>query len=480
MKRLLLVLAVLATAAWGTVTYLPPDAGGGANQAFVLTVTDTDVDTNWEIIDGNMAADGTFSNMSTDTMIAAVYATQTWFDSVQTGNSGAIAPTGVWPLSATTDEGPSANFLYKGGTPAFVPGIYGNAYSAKNGTYLYRYADSDFRLSTNEWTVNLWFNSRNKANPEKAQVLWAAYSSPVMLKFDIGVGGKPIFYATTSNGTSLDTVRLAVDYYDSTWHQATIQRRTNTAYIMIDGHDKGSVALTNANTALTVDSLQLGAFRGATSQFTGKIDNVWYIKSELDSSLIRYAYERAFSTDTAYVHIGAIRDSDSTATFDVLYTKTTRPDSTAKNFHAWDMAWLDTTETQPILIYQVDKTPRQSRIDSIPAGQRWGPVGHKLFGKNDYPVIEKVSFVNNDTTAVQVELRVYSDVARTISYTNNYYVAAKGICAKNGSNLEFDFGNATDGRGLFIGPMSYVAGYAKAAVANASITMTLQGVKKRK
>ena len=146
-------------------------------------------------------------------------------------------------------------------------------------------------------------------------------------------------------------------------------------------------------------------------------------------------------------------------------------------YSAFEWAWVDSTENEPLIVYSTGASPRTAILDSIPEGQRHYPNAHVFFGAGDTPILQKVVFSNFGANAVTYELRVYPDAADTVNYAANYTVVCGGYIASGGDPLECNY-TTRDGDGILLAPGSYMAAMGKGASDDAKGTVMIQGLRR--
>jgi hypothetical protein len=494
MRKLTTIFVVLALAgvAWASPSGITPYQGIGSG--FILTVTDTDIDTAFEIVN----ADTGYVPLSTDTTVTVAFAKQSLFDSLRSGKTitnGSL--TAAYTMASTADQSANNNFFQdrSTGTVAFVASAFSSAASPRNTSaswgYLIRQADADFKLGAT-WAIAVWSTGKSPGNPGLGTVQTAfsvghsgsvVNPGPQQLRLDYLPTGQLSVVYSGAYTSGIDSVVGVGDKYDGLPHLAVFSLASSVLSLKIDNLAAVTKALSkNLSPLGAVDTPSvLSTWRGE-NDFRGTVDEVYIAEDAItmNAEMQAHMYQRQLvatgaSNDTGKVWISGIKRSDSTwVSPRVSFNKTT-PGVTTVNMHALEWVWTDTTETEPIIVYSTASTPRQAVLDSIPSGQRHAPIAHVFFGRDDTPVLEKVIFTNLAANAVTYELRVYTDVGRAISYTNNYYVLCAAYMASGGGSEVFDFGQAKLGGGVRLSQYSYIAAFAKGASANSSGTVNIVG-----
>uniref|UniRef100_A0A6H1ZBF4 Putative baseplate wedge initiator n=1 Tax=viral metagenome TaxID=1070528 RepID=A0A6H1ZBF4_9ZZZZ len=468
MKRLLTaimcLIAVAAFAGAGSTPY----QGAAQGRGFSLTVIDNDIDAAWELV----TADTGFTALAAPDSLSVAYAWLSQYDSLSSGAGPNILA--VWSLGDTGDESPLNNLLTpSAGTPAFASAVFSSGFSytaASPVLYIYD-GDSDFNLGTAAFAISLWARSPVAANPSATQTVFSTASSPDYIKIDFNTAGKIVCTFTDDAAATTDVITGTTDIYDAAWHHINVERRTNTIYLTIDGADDANGALTNAAGSLDPDSVWVNAARNNTTPFQGMLDEVYVTTETRGAEFSSYIYKRGVAPDTAYVHVIGISNSDTLRRSESLTVPMSAHVATDSVYKAFSQAWIDTAESQPLITWSAASTPRQAKLDSIPANLLHYPVAHLFFGKNDQGVLNQVIYSNFGANAITYELRVYSDLNHIVDYTKNYDVKCPAYVASGGGPAIFDFGET----GLYLGPQTYVAVWALGGGANSKGSATLVG-----
>lgn len=489
MRKLTTILIVLALA--GAVVASPSGITPyqGLQQGFIITVTDLDIDQTLEIVN----SDTGYTQMASDTTVSVAFAAQSRFDSLRSGKtiSGGTLDA-VYSMASTADESANANFFQDRGTGtvAYVSSAFTSAASPRYNAYLVRYNDADFHLGST-WAIACITSGHSAGNPGvgTVQTVWSIGSStagtagPQQVRLDYLPTGQLTGVYTGAFTSGIDSVVGAGDKYDGTPHLVVFSLASSVLSMKVDNLAAVTKTLSNNLSPLgEVDTLTvLASLRGA-NDYRGKMDELIIVEdaANLNAEMMAHMYRRllvarSVSNDTAKVQVTGIKDSDSTWSQQMVTFNVSTLGKTTANLHAFEWAWTDTTETEPILVFTTGSTVRGALLDSIPASKRHAPIAHAFFGANDTPVIEKVIFANAAANAVTYELRVYTDVGRAISYTDNYYVLCTAYIPSGGGSEVFDFGENKVGGGVWLSQYSYVAAFAKGDAANADGTVTIVG-----
>jgi len=471
--HLLLVLLIALALPTGALAVPSPYQGASEGQGFVLTVVDTDIDAAWEVISGA----ATFTPMARDTTVRIAYANLSVLDTLRAGNSGVGSLTAIYLGADTGDETPNNNFLEdrSTGTVGHQAAVFGNGFSPRHNAYLTRWADSDFTLS-NLWTIGCWAAGMSAGNPgvNAPQVVWSLHHSPHQVRLQFQPTGRLCAIVTDDGNVSVDTVSVAADLYDAAYHFISLSCGASTLRLDVDQRTRATGALSNAVSQLSlVDTLTILGSRGGALDFRGRLDEFYVLDdtTTLDASRRAYVYRRGSSSlDTAVVHLSGIRATDSTHVWRTVTVPYASVLTDTTRLHAWEWAWVDTAENQPLILYATNTTPRQARLDSIPAGLRHEPVAQAFFGQNESPLLESVTFVNYGANAITYELRVYPEVGDSVRFDEQYTVVAPAYIASGGDAVTVDFPG-----GLAVQPRGYLAAMALGSTTNCKGAVILQG-----
>ena len=466
-----LFILALTSAAWAVPS---PYQGAHEGQGFVLTVVDNDIDQAWEVISGA----ATFAPMTQDTTLRAAYANLSVLDSLRSGNSGVGSLTAIYLGTDTGDETGNNNFLQNRntGTVTLKTAVFDNGFSPRWGAYVTRWNDSDFQLGQ-RWAVACWAKGLSAGNPgvNAPQIVWSLHESPkqARLQFNATTGYLSGIITDDGNATA-DTVTTAADLYDAAWHFVVFSCGASDLRLDVDRRTRDTLSIANAtNTLNTVDTLTFLGSRGGARDFRGMVDEFYVIEdtTTLDSMRRAYVYDRGTSApDTALVHLSGIRSTDSTHVWRTLSVPYAAVTTDTTKLRAWEWAWLDTMEHQPLILYRSGTTPRQAKLDSIPAGARHEPVAQAFFGANESPLLESVTFVNYGANAITYELRLYPDVGDSIRFDQQYTVVAPAYIPSGGDAVTVEFPG-----GLAVQPRGYLAAMALGGAANTKGAVIITG-----
>lgn len=480
----MLVVVGAAQAQWRAASpYLGP-----CEDCWVLTVQDNDVDTVWEMV----TADTGFSQMTADTTVSVAYAADSRFDSLAGGNAGNATITAVWSGGSTADSGPNALFFkdYAGnGTVASnVSALFSGAYSPRSGAYLKRIHTSLFDVAGN-WTIAGFSAGYSPGNPGvgTTQTIFSVATSPDIIQIGYQKSGY-IFARVSDDGRATwDSVAVAVDVYDSTYHFWALQSVSKKVGAPKDslrltvGNASASIAFANAVTAMTLDTAAVFSFRSG-DDCRCRVDELWLVEdtTAVNAELRRYAWERGkeakgLAADSASVTIASLKAADSTyAGAQRLKVPIGSPAVLAGgNRMLFESAVADTDEVLPLLVFSTGATPRGARLDSIPAGKLHYPIAHRVFDwKKGSPTIGSVELELLSTTdSVHVEVRAYPDLSDARNLSVGYEQLWRGVLTQGERRVTV----AID-RVLPMG--AYVSVWAKGSAANASIVVRLKGTRR--
>lgn len=461
MKRALIALSLLvAVGAFAD--------GEPLNTTPYLHVRDVDLGTVFEVVD----ADTGFTQIQADTTIRAEWAMKSHFDSLNVGNPGAGAVRGVYSMASTADSSRSLNFFQDKGQADvnFVSAVFGNGASPEWGGYLTRYEDADFNLGTNSWVISCFAKGLSPGNPVagKLQTVWSLFQTPDQISLHFKVGGYPVLLVTDDYGTTADSVVLAMDLYDSTWHYLVAERRGSNFKLRADngtGAYTGTTAVDKAAGALDPDTLMVFAERAAGSPFRGMVDHLKIVE---DSTLIGpeyQTYERVRSIkaldstadeDTARVYITGVK-TDSTWATARLSPPHAKMDSAVTRWHAFESAHLGSELAEAVIVYSVPTSPRKALLDSIPAGLLRSEVAQLFAGRRGMR-LRSARFQhesNRDTTSWQ--LRLYPSIEDSRDLSDGFDLLATARLNQGYPQFSTTFG--VDG--LLLPPGSFITVYAR-------------------
>ena len=429
MRKLLGIAVVLALA---VAVQADPRA---SDRGFTVFVRDSGIGTTAAIAAWDTFG---FTQMSTDAVIRAMFAPDSKFDSLQSGNIGKIdSARAVWSGTATADSSVRNNFFQGqtgAGTVTSVTGLFGNASSARSAGFLIRRADADFLLSNN-WTVAGIGGRFASGNPSDNEILFYMYTSPDIAQIGFDTAGR-IFGRISDDGRATwDSVSVNADKADSAYHFITLQvlnLATDSLRITVDDSTKAIALSSFTATTATMDTAVLFSFRSGVAGSADcrcRSDALYVIEDTVtvDRHMRRYIDRalreaRGVATDSFKVHIAGI-GTDSAAVDTQMTVGVRTPVATSRTWHAFETAWVDSDETLPILVYATATSPRQARLDSIPGGRTSFDIAQLLIGDNQrgVPVLEEVEFHHEgliDTTLW--ELRVYESIEDTRDLNAGY------------------------------------------------------------
>ena len=449
-----------------------PQSDGSKGNGFKLLVVDTDIDAAWEI----MTSDTGFTAMSDDTTITVAYAWQSHLDTTLAGNTSDLMA--IWSLSSSADA-TGTNPLIESGTVAYGEAVFSDGGSPETDAYWFIHnAGNTLKQGTGPFSYSIWAKSTSATNPSVVEVVFSSFATPDEVRLEFTTDGYIRATLTDDSEVSKDQVTGTVDVYDGEWHHHEVQRTGDRMSVFTDGSSVGVAAVSSAGGAIDPDSANVGAFRGAEN-FIGKVDEAWITDAAHDPEFLQYIYRRGQQgLDTALVKIRGLAKSDTTYRTRVCSTITAvTPCVTDSTWIAFESAFLDTAENQPIVLFTTGTQPQDVLLDSIPTGRVNYPIGHVLFGDRGWgstiPTIDKVIFTNYGAAAVTYELRIYHGIQLPLVYGEDYEVRCAGYIASGGNPIVCDYGP----NGLSLEAESYVAGFAKGASANASGTMLIIGTR---
>ena len=124
-----------------------------------------------------------------------------------------------------------------------------------------------------------------------------------------------------------------------------------------------------------------------------------------------------------------------------------------------------------MLVFSGADSPRGTLLDSIPQDRINYPIAHVFFDNDQTGVLDRVEWVNYGANAITYQLRVYHTVYGVIDYTSGYDIKAPAYVASGGTSVVYEFGPY----GLYLGPNTAVAAFAKASQSNGKGSVTLSG-----
>lgn len=401
----------------------------------------------------------TFTQMTANATIKAMFAPDSKFDSLQSGNIGSVdSVRAVWSGTATADSSVRNNFFRSvtgTGTVANVTGLFGNAFSARLAGFLIRRADADFNFSSN-WTVAAIGGRFASGNPSDNEILFSTYTSPDIVQIGFDTAGR-IFGRISDDGRATwDSVSVNADKADSAYHFVALQVKdvaTDSLRITVDDSTKAIALSAFTGTTATTDTPVVFSFR---SGITGsqdcrcRADAIWVVEDTvtIDRHMRNYI-DRALreakgsATDSFKVHITGI-GTDSAYVDTQMTVGVRTPVATARTWHAFETAWLDSgNEALPVMLFSSATSPRNSKLDTIPAGDIAADVAQVMFGKNErgVSVIDEVEFRHEapiDTTLWQ--LRIYPSIMDTRSLGDGYLLyTARLNAVQNSAILKLNY-----------------------------------------
>jgi len=451
--------------------------GGNDNTVFV-TVKDAGINTSWAVVNSDT---GAFTQIAADTTIRVAFASESRLDSLRTGNAGGGTATAIWSGGSTADTAGTNFFQDRGQTSpsATATGVFGSGFSSTWGSYLTRVEDTDFQL-TGSWTISCWAKGSSPGNPglTTKQVAFSAYSSSDIVEIGFDQNGYIYGRLSDDTGSNWDSIGVKADKYDGQWHWVTFQALAKAGHaankdsirLTVDDSVR-SVVFSSASTAMTVDSVSAFSYAG-TSILQGMMDEIWYLEDSItvDLPMRNYAWRAGrealgFAADSAAVHITGI-GTDSVKVDTLLKVPVGSPAVTARRWHAFELAFLDSHEAMPVVVYTSATSPRATQLDSIPAGSLIYDAAHLFAGKGGRSdlVLTGVTFQHEGAIdSTDWELRVYPSLESSRSLSNGYWVAATARLHQD--NTEFTKPLNLE---LTAGPKSsaaFVAIYAKGTAA---------------
>lgn len=488
MKRLLTTLILLAAvAAWATAGLgINPYAGPAGGSGFSITVTDLDIDTSWEL----MTADTGYTAMPNDTTLSVAWAAQSKFDSLRTGNAGVGSLQAVFTLPTTADQSVNNNFLQdrNTGTVSYLTAVFGDGASPQWNAYLTRWDDDDFNLD-DDWRIAVFTAGLSAGNPGvgTVQTVFSVHESPHQLRLDFQPDGGIAGVVTDDGNATTDSVLYIADVYDSSYHWIVFSCASSTLRLRVNNNTALTKSLTNASQPLSlVDTLTLLGSRGGANDFRGRIDEFYYMADQttFDTEMEDYVYQRTQAeegnaVDSARVYVRGLFRADSTYGSSVVEVPASAAATTDSSFMLFENAYMDTSESIPLLVFTTGYTPRQAKQDSLLANLLHYPNAHQLFGKSartvtrqlrSQPSLKSVIFSNYGANAVTYELRLYHDLTIGEDYSDDYEVLFSAYIPSGGDAVDFSWP-----QGKMIEPFSALAAFAKGDGANAKGSVTFVG-----
>jgi len=254
------------------------------------------------------------------------------------------------------------------------------------------------------WTLVAWSAGLSAGNPGigEVQIVASGYSTSDIV--EIGYNQKGYIFGRVSddNGTNWDSVGVAVDLYDSVYHLAVLQSIATTGpkdslRLFVDHRAPATIAFTNASSVVPIDTVQIFA-RRAASAFVGLIDEVYIIEdtTTFDSQMRDFvpggltAAATSWTLDSALGVLRGIDPDDSTSTDTSLSAPKDRAVGINDSLLLYERAYLDTCESQPILVFSNANSPRSSKLDSIPANKYHVPRAVIVVPRREKITIERI------------------------------------------------------------------------------------------
>jgi len=473
--RYALILSLVATAALagpGATPYTGSRMAGG----FAVTVIDTDIDQAFELV----TADTGFTALSSAAVVRVEYAGKSKLDSLRTGSdTGDLV--GVFTDGTTADQTAYANFFQDlgNGTVSTVSAAWGDGFSPSYNAYLERDSDSDYNMG-DAWAIAVFSRGMSAGNPGVGTEQTVVCLSNATQQARIGYtpDGFLTGVVTDDNNTSIDSLVYAADVYDSTWVSAVFSCANSTLRLTVNDATTQTKSLSNATSVLgSMDNLTALASRGGANDFRGQIDELYiandshWLDAEMEEYLYaRYLAEDGSSADTALVRIVGIGASDTLAKAQLCTVTVDAGDQTDSTYAVFENAYVEASRDHPLIVFSGADSPRGAKLDSIPQDLIHYPVAHVIADQDQTLMLERVIYTNYAANALTFQLRVYHNVYGTIDYTKDYEIKCPAYIASGGDPVEFDFGD-----GLYLGPNTAVAVFAKGAAANSDGSATLIG-----
>lgn len=446
-------------------------AGTPLNTTPFMYVRSTDIHTTMEMVN----ADTGFTQITADTTIRVEWAVKSHWDSLNLGNGGGGGGEvrAVYSMASTADSSGGGLFFQDDGqgSSAFVAGVFGNATSP---TSDYLIAEgAALNLGTNAWTVTAWARGLSPGNPGigTLQTVWALIQTPDHIEMHFNASGYPSLVVTDDKHATVDSITVETDYYDSTFHQIVAKREGLNFTLQVDNGTKASTAVSNAASALDPDTLlvfgtrtQVAATRliGAR-QFRGQVDHMKVVEDSttIDSAMVSYGYARSLTADSILVHISGV-GTDSTHVDTSMLVALNAVSTTARTWHAYETAHLDSDMAHAIIVYTNAVSPHGTGyLDSIAAGDFRSDKAH-LFGGTRSLRLRSVEFIHEsptDTTTWQ--LRYYPSVEDSRDLSVGYDILATARLHQNESTYLKTFGRP--GEGIYLSKGGILTVYAQAA-----------------
>ena len=442
MRKTALLLVLLASQVWavnyGQALRNNPYRGDGSKGgSFHIALKDSLVSTAW----ARVTQDTGFTQKTSDTTLTWMFSPTNDLDSLrkQGKTYSGLQVTAIWTGSGTADSTTNNLFFQHRAqtdpTPASVSAVYGTGWSFVVGSYLARVHASLFDVAGN-WALPIWVNSNKAANPAATEIFYSVYNSPDIIQMGFDPNGNVFARISDDGRANWDSVGLTADRYDSLWHFVVFQTRSDVAgandslRITADRLVSASTLFANAATSLTLDTVQVGAFRAA-SKFQGRADEAYYVEDTLtfarDAKL--YAWLRGQqnlnrASDSAMVRwFGIRKDTVSSSPLDTV-TMATKAVSDSQ-FSIFEAAFLDTIEVLPLIAYDTGGSPTTTKRDSIPIDRYFYNPLILAADKWENLILDEITFSSPDLSmadTVHFQVRVYPEWKRAQGAGTQYYI----------------------------------------------------------
>lgn len=165
------------------------------------------------------------------------------------------------------------------GTPAFVPGKFGQAIAPEAGTTASGATDStseyvDYALGVGDFTIECWANANTSLSTDGALISFFDTISTNGWQLLISPSGAPRFYQYASGG-SYPLTATGINLRDGAWHHIAVSRNSGTLRMFVDGMQVASAA-NSTNYGYSLLYMSIGYQRQGNSRypFNGAIDEV--------------------------------------------------------------------------------------------------------------------------------------------------------------------------------------------------------------
>lgn len=138
--------------------------------------------------------------------------------------------------------------------------------------------------------------------------------------------------------------------------------------------------------------------------------------------------------------------------------------------HMFEQAWVDSAKGALILVWAKGNSATGTPLVKIPKNRITSPIAHVLFGANDTPVLEQITYSIASSTSIVYELRQYPNIENALQYTNDYVVRDRVMVDDNNREITHVFPG-----GMWFPPRSYIAVMGLGGAANQTGTVTLIG-----